>query len=179
MTHLSDETINEYLDENLAPGLRAEVEAHLTICPPCSARLDELYALFASLDSLPNLPLEVDFAPVILARLEQSTRLPGPIRWLTAIQAISAVFAASLAWPLAKTMLPAWNLPDLSDIFPQWATSLLQIFSQVRLPNVTPHLSILHLVLPTNTLTMTMLGAALLWLATNGLLLIPGSRRSL
>lgn len=178
MTHLSDELLNETLDETLAPEARAAAEAHLAACPDCSARLAELRALFADLDSLPDLPLEVNLAPAILARLEQTTSLPRPIRWLTALQAIGAVLAASLVWPLAKTMLPAWNLPPLQNIFSKSATSLLQAITDFRLPPLVFDLPSLNLDLPAATLTVTLLGAALLWLVANGLLLIPRSRRT-
>ncbi len=178
MTHLSDELLNETLDETLAPEARAAAEAHLAACPDCSARLAELRALFADLDSLAELSLEVDFAPVILARLEQTTSLPRLIRWLTALQAIGAVLAASLVWPLAQTMLPAWNLPSLQNIFADLTTSLLQTMADFRFPHLVFDLPSLNLDLPAATLTVTLLGAALLWLVANGLLLIPRSRRT-
>lgn len=176
MTHLSDGLLNEILDETLAPEARAAAEAHLAACPDCSTRLVELRALFAALDSLAELPLEVDFSPVIVARLGQTTSLPRPIRWLTALQAIGAVLAAGLVWPLAKTMLPAWNLPSLQNIFSDLTTFLVQ--TDFRFPHLVFDLPSLNLDLPATTLTVTLLGAALFWLAANGLLLIPRSRRT-
>lgn len=178
MTHISDETLNETLDQTLAPGLRAEAESHLATCPDCSARLAELRAVFADLDSLPDLPFEVDFAPAILARLEQNALLPRPIRWLTVVQAIGTVLAASLAWPLAETMLPAWKLPPLQNISSELATSLLQTITNIRFPKLVFDLPSLSLDLPITTLTVTILGVALLWFVANGLLLIPRSRRT-
>jgi anti-sigma factor RsiW len=178
MTHLSDDLLNEYLDEALARESRTAAESHLAACPDCSARLAELRALFADLGSLPDLPLEVDFAPLILARLEQNAPLPRPVRWLTVVQAIGAVLAAVLAWPLAETMLPAWNLPPLQNISSALANSLLQTVSDFRFPKLVFDLPSLNLDLPTTTLTVTILGVALLWLVANGLLLIPRSRRT-
>lgn len=178
MTHLSDDLLNEYLDEALASELRAEAEAHLAVCEPCSARLAELRVLFADLDSLPDLPLAVDFTPAIVARLEQNVPLPRPIRWLVVAQVFGALVALILTWPLVETMLPTWNLPPLQNIFSESATSLLQTITDFRFPKLAFDLPSLNLDLPTATLTVTILGVALLWLVANGLLLIPRSRRT-
>jgi anti-sigma factor RsiW len=32
--------ISDYLDDDVAPGMRAEIEAHLAVCRHCSAMLD-------------------------------------------------------------------------------------------------------------------------------------------
>ena len=56
--HLSDEILNEWLDEAVEPSARAAVEAHLAGCQDCAARLDTLRSLFVRLDTLPDLPPE-------------------------------------------------------------------------------------------------------------------------
>lgn len=178
MTHLPDELLNEILDEALAPDLRAEAEAHLTACPDCSGRLAELRTLFAEIDSLPDLPLAVDFAPAILARLEKSTPLPRPIRWLAIVQAFGGLLAVVLSWPLIEPLIPPLDFPALNSTFIELAASWLQTSLDFQFPVIAFELPSLGLDLPSTTLTLATLGVALLWLLANGLLLIPRSRRT-
>lgn len=178
MTHLSEETINEYLDQALAPRLQAETEAHLADCRDCAARLAELRSLFASIDTLADLPLEMDFAPAIIAHLKRNTALPRQIRWLTIVQTLGTLLAAFLAWPLAETRLPSLVLPSINETLTGLATSWLATIAGWRLPSVTFELPSLQPSLPTTTLAIASISVFLLWLAVNGLLLIPRSRRT-
>lgn len=178
MTHLPDELLNEILDQTLAPGLRIEAEAHLAACELCSARLAELRTLFAEIDSLPDLPLDVDFAPTILARLEQNAPLPRPIRWLAVAQAFGALLAVVFSWPLIEPLIPPLDFPALNSTFAELAASWLQTSLDFQFPVITFELPSLGLDLPSTTLTLATLGVALFWLLANGLLLIPRSRRT-
>ncbi len=56
--HLTDDQLNEYLDE--ATTERAQIEAHLSSCDECAARLSTLQNVFTELDSLPELELTRD-----------------------------------------------------------------------------------------------------------------------
>jgi len=58
--HLTDEQLNEYLDNEIVD--RADIESHLASCGECAARLTALQTLFAELDSLPELELTRDLA---------------------------------------------------------------------------------------------------------------------
>jgi hypothetical protein len=176
MTHLSDDLLNETLDLALAPEVRAKAEAHLAVCELCSARLAELRTLFAELDTLPDLPLEMDFAPSVIARLEQTAPLPRPIRWLAVAQAFGAVLAIILTWPLVEPLLLSIKFPSLNAIFDKLTDSWLQIVTAFRFPNIAFELPSLDL--PSTTLTIATLSVALLWLVANGLLLNPRSRRT-
>ncbi len=176
MQHLSEETLNEYLDQALSPNLHAETEAHLAACPDCTLRLANLRALFADLDALPDLPLEVNFTPAILTRLEQITPLPHPFRWLTIVQALSVLFAVVLSWPLAEAFIQGINLPLSSAIFVDQTTSWLQTFANWHIPPIVIELPSLNL--SSTTLILAILSVSLLWLSANGLLLIPRSRRN-
>ena len=53
--HLTDDQLNEYLDEVTTE--RTHIEAHLSSCDECAARLSTLQNLFTELDSLPELVL--------------------------------------------------------------------------------------------------------------------------
>lgn len=179
MQHLSDETLNEILDHALAPRQCAEAESHLAVCPECAARLDELRALFAELDSLPDLALNVDFAPAIIARLEQNAPIPRPVRWLTLAQALGAILAGVLAWPLVETILQPLKLPSFAEILAGATSSWLQATADLRLPELTFQTPTLGLDLTSTSPTVAIVIVSVLWLAANGLLLIPRSRRTL
>ena len=178
MQHLSDETLNEYLDRALAPDLHTETEAHLAACPDCAARLVNLRALFAELDALPDLPLEADIAPAILTRLEQNTPLPRPLRWLTIVQALGVLLAGVLFGPLAETFIQGIHLPLSSAFFAEQSASWLQTIANWRIPPIMIELPSLNLDLSSTALILTILSISLLWLSANGLLLIPRSRRN-
>jgi anti-sigma factor RsiW len=63
-----DEQLTELVDNRLDGAARAEVEAHLAVCPECRARLDRLRRLKASLAaSSPS-----DVPPELLARVERA-----------------------------------------------------------------------------------------------------------
>ncbi|PKN91960.1 MAG: hypothetical protein CVU44_16845 [Chloroflexi bacterium HGW-Chloroflexi-6] len=178
MQHLSDETLNEIIDHALAPKQRAGVETHLAACPECATRLDELRTLFAELDSLPDLAPDVDFAPAIVTRLGQSAPIPRPVRWLTLAQSIGAILAGILAWPLVETIIQPLKLPSLAEILAGATSSWLQASADLRLPELTFQSPTLGLDLTSTSLTIAIVSVSVLWLAANGLLLIPRSRRT-
>ena len=58
--HLTDDQLNEYLDNEAAD--RVQIEAHLSSCDECAVRLSTLQNLFAEMESLPELTLTRDLA---------------------------------------------------------------------------------------------------------------------
>jgi anti-sigma factor RsiW len=183
MTHLSDDTLNELLDEALAPQPRAAVERHLAGCADCAVRLADLRVLFAELAALPEEGLETDLTPLVVSRLKpRSSALPRPVRWLAVLQAAGLVLAGILGWQTAAARLQAFTLPPL----PAWsAEKMLDLLSSVFSPPADltgwlrlPGVPIPALDLPTATLAVCAAGLLLLWLLGNSLLFIPRSRRS-
>ena len=69
MNHLSDEILNEYLDDALPPDTRAEVESHLRDCADCELRLDRLADLFFELSALPEAGLTRDLSADVVRTL--------------------------------------------------------------------------------------------------------------
>jgi anti-sigma factor RsiW len=63
--------LSEYLDDELSPGEKARVEAHLAGCAACTTVLGELRAVTARAASLPSAPPATDLWPGIVARLER------------------------------------------------------------------------------------------------------------
>jgi len=129
MEHLSEETLNEMLDEALTAETLAAAQAHLEHCSDCRARLAELQALSVQLAALAPAPLQRDLAAAVLAQIKPP-RLALRWRLVLAVQggvvlgtalllfshtAILPRPGAWLEWALAG--LTALQFPDLADIF--------------------------------------------------------------
>ena len=97
--HLTNEQLNEYLDN--ASTERAFIETHLDSCGECVARLSNLQALFADLDSLPEATLSRDIAARFRPRPSLASQLP---RWLTLTASLQA--ASTLVCSLACRPMP-------------------------------------------------------------------------
>ena len=180
MTHLAEETLNEYLDAALSPSARAAAETHLAVCPLCASRLETLRGLFAELEDLPEVRLARDLLPAVLMALPRRARLPLPIRLVLLLQAPAALAILAWAWPALD------NRVSLSGMFIVWEVSFS---SAARLPGILalqwslwtqpltrltfPPLLSLHLDPPAFLLGLTLSSACLLWLVGNGLLLRP------
>ena len=167
--HLTDEQLNEYLDNESAE--RAQIELHLASCEECAARLTALQSLFAELDSLPEVELTLSLASRITLHATSSPQLP---RWLTltaTLQAALALIALIVAAPFVMNLLPAIQTPSFTEILiqiqTQWLT-LLTTITNFQLPNLP---SLPPLQIPTLTLSLALAFASLLWLVGNGLLL--------
>jgi hypothetical protein len=68
--------LSDYIDDELAPGERAALEAHLVSCPACTDTLDELRAVVARAGTLTARPPDMDLWPGIAPRLERSRVTP-------------------------------------------------------------------------------------------------------
>lgn len=167
--HLTEEELNEYLDNELQD--RAPIELHLSSCAECVARLATLQALFAEIESLPELELTRSIA----ARFAPSLGLPAQLpRWLTLtaiLQAALALVAIILAAPVVMDLFPVIQTPSLTDVFvqiqSQW-TAWLGILSNFQLPSV-PEIPVFEF--SSFILALILVGVSMLWLIGNGLLL--------
>lgn len=173
MNHLSEEQLNEYLDQESHE--QHAIEAHLSSCNECTARFNSLQALFTELDSLAELELSHDLAAAVTQQVGWSGVLP---KWLTltiALQAALALIASVIAVPFiiefTSDTLPVLQSPSIPEIFvqlqTQWITWLdkLSTFQMPFLPAI-PTLQFSSLVI-----LFTLAGVSILWLVGNGLLL--------
>ncbi len=167
--HLTDDQLNEYLDNEIAD--RAHIESHLASCGECAARLTSLQSLFAELDSLPEATLSTNLAARFSSQGQLTPQLP---RWLTltaTLQAAIALIALVVAAPFVMNLLPAIETPSFTEIFlrmqSQWIT-LFNTITHYQLPSLP---SLPPLQISTVTLSLTLAFASLLWLVGNGLLL--------
>jgi anti-sigma factor RsiW len=85
MTDQWNDRLSEYIDDELTPAERAELEAHLTSCPGCAGTLDELRAVVERAGSLTPRPPSADLWPGIEPRLGTARVTPFQprTRWTT------------------------------------------------------------------------------------------------
>ena len=167
MTHITEETINEYLDNALVPAVRADVDAHLAVCAACLAELESLRSLFDAIESLPDVALERDLTSAVVAKIvpiDAKVSVPRPLGWALAAQGLTAIIILASLWPLVN--LSALQLPTIPLTWP--ALPPLPDFSSIfSLPSFSLQLAPSALLL-----TLTIVSACLLWLVGNGLLLV-------
>lgn len=184
--HISDVQLNEYLDNEIAN--RAEIETHLDSCDECAARLSALQALFADLDSLPEVTLSRNISAASLwdaARFYPRPSLaPQLPRWLTltaTLQAAAALVALIVAIPFFSVMVPQIETPsfttwlfELQSLWTSWLDALSNLaLSRVegfQLPNYQfTNLPIYPVEL--STLFIALAIVSIFWIFGNGLLL--------
>ena len=175
MNHLTDETVNEYLDNELLD--RAEVEQHLSQCADCAARLATLQTLFTEIESLPELAIsrslreasQRDAAP--FTRRDAGFAFPRWLKLTAILQAAVAIASLMIAAPLITERVPTIQTPSLTDLLlqlqSQWA-AWPDMFSTFQIPPL-PQLPVLEI--SSLVLTLTLAGVSVLWLVGNGLLL--------
>ncbi len=192
MIHLDDSTINEYLDSALPASRRAEVDSHLAACPQCAARLNDLRALFASIESLPDLPLEPDLSSSVVAAIQpkratiaQPTLTPA-LRLAFAVQAILALIALAAAIPFAIQAIPTGAASQLTtafstelvdivtDLSTQWIATIESLRTFPNPLTTQPPLPALPMV----ELSLCLAAVTVLWLVGNSVLLRPTSARA-
>jgi hypothetical protein len=180
MSHLTDLTLNAYVDSDLDPAARREADAHLATCPECAARLAMLHSLVTEIESLPDLPLQRDLSRSVVAAL-QPKRVPvtkptlnPAARLVFALQALVALAALAIALPFAAQLIPAIDLSALANA-QSLISDLQSPIINLQLPTLDfTQLATLTSGLPTvgiTTLIISAIAITLLWFVGNGLLL--------
>lgn len=167
--HLTDDQLNEYLDNEIAD--RTHIESHLASCGECAARLTALQSLFAELDSLPEVELTRSIAARITLHATSSPQLPRGLTLTATLQAALALIALLVAAPFVMNLLPPLETPSFTEVLIQLQSQWFTIFNTItgyQLPSL-PTLPPLQI--PTLTLSLALTFASLLWLVGNGLLL--------
>lgn len=184
MNHLSEETLNLFLDQALAEPDLLEIRTHLAACPDCSARLAELTLVFNRLKTLPDPQFDLNLGPGILKRLRKPAHLPRTMGWLAAVQTLTALAALAFAWPLLsprlRLELPAGfslsgAIQPLVGLWFEWLAGLNTSLQSANPLKLFPAVS--ELGLPLAVLVTAAAVFALLALVANGFLLFPRSRR--
>lgn len=106
MTHLGEGTLQEWLDGELAPGPRAEADAHLAACRECAGELAELRSLNARASALMGM---VEAAPPMLAaqaRIARHRRGSGAMAQARRALPRAAVLVLAVAGAAAAAVVP-------------------------------------------------------------------------
>jgi anti-sigma factor RsiW len=167
--HLTDEQLNEYLDNE--SNERDVIESHLASCGDCTARLTALQALFAELDSLPELELTHSIAARFTT---QPNLIQQPPAWLTltaVLQTVVTLVVLAVSAPIVMSRMPPIETPSLNELLLRlqavWLT-MPDLLSSFQFPAL-PQLAMPEL--PSLMLASVLAAASLLWLVGNGLLL--------
>lgn len=178
--HLTEEELNEYLDNEIQD--RKRVELHLSVCEECAATLAALQTLFTEIESLPELALtrNISEAPLwgaaaFMGDRNLRTSLPRSLRLAATLQAALVLLAIFIAAPFVigfvSPYLANLPMPSFTDMFiqiqAQWM-SWLDMLSNFRLP-AAPQIPAIDL--SSLAITFTLVVVSMLWLVGNGLLL--------
>jgi hypothetical protein len=113
MEHLTDEQLNEYLDNSLEAPELTRMGAHLSNCPDCRGRLASLQAIFQALAALPEEMPGHELASSVLKALPNGSFSLG---WRLAfeVQAGLSLGFLLLFFPFMAAriavMVPGWNI---------------------------------------------------------------------
>ncbi len=102
MSHLTEEQLNLYLDDEISTAERAAVEVHLADCDACRAELASLQTLFAALDALQPETPNADLTPFVLREIASERRRAvrrRRISWLVPVlQGVGIVLLLVFGW---------------------------------------------------------------------------------
>ena len=76
--HLSDWTLEQLAEGELAPAEHREASLHVESCPRCSSVVDGYHALFSALSDLPRFAPSPGFSDAVISRT-RLTPEPGPV----------------------------------------------------------------------------------------------------
>jgi len=122
--------LSEYLDADLTPVERSELEAHLATCETCRRVLDDLRIVMAQAAVLPDREPDLDLWPAVRDAIAKGRVVPiragRPVRrfsfslpQLTAAAAALALVSAGAAWlAVAKLTVRADAPPDSAAVQP-------------------------------------------------------------
>lgn len=173
--HLTDEQLNEYLDNET--NERVQIEAHLSSCGECAARLSALQALFTELDSLPEVALTRSLAAPFLTTRSLPAPLPKFLTLTVILQAAFALTAIIIAIPFVANLMPAFEISSLMEGITQLQTQWINLLNQLStftLPTFTLQPSTFNLPPATfeiSSLLMALAGVSVLWILGNGVFL--------
>jgi hypothetical protein len=177
--HVTDTQLNEYLDNETTSERRAEIELHLSSCDECAARLAALQALFAEIESLPDLELTSNIA----VRVITTGDLPVPqlSRWLTltaTLQAALALIALIAAAPVVSRyltpVLQTYPIPSLNDLVFELPMNILmwiQAIQSFQFPTAPTGIFTLPKEFSTGIVSASVIGLFLIWIIGNWWLL--------
>jgi len=109
--------LSAYIDDELAPRVRARIDKHLAGCPECRQRARDLSCLIQSVRSVATVEPSDEFRSATMRRIRAGVKVPRaavPLRrrWAMAFAACSAVVLGVAGWVVLSTNRPQ---PDAID----------------------------------------------------------------
>ena len=182
--HLTDEQLNEYLDNETTE--RLQIESHLSSCGECAARLTALQTLFNEIESLPELELThsiaARFVSTSLNAGIPTPNLPAQLpRWLTltvilqaAVALTAIIFTAPYMSRFITPFFQASSIPLWNDVALELQTTFtvtMQLFYSISLPEIPSNILTLPAELTPEILSISVIGMLLAWALGNWWLL--------
>lgn len=126
MNHLTENQLNEYLDNMLDHDSRQQAETHLAGCAQCRAELSELETLFYTLGELPEIPITHDLTQDVLAHLPKNSQAPTlwrqPAFVMQSLLTIALIAFSIPAFTFFEERILLWesslSLPDITLTLP-------------------------------------------------------------
>ncbi len=183
-THLADDGLFEYLDQELSPESRQKIETTLAECAECQERLLEIRRLFGEIESLEAIDLERDLVSAVMVRVPGETgfrTLPNLSASLS-LQSLVAVLILAASLPALLQQASITELAGMVQVNNRLLLETLQgglaavmeIVTQLRVgleavlsETVALQTGPIELVL----ILPLLISTGLLWLVGNGILL--------
>lgn len=131
--HLTEHELHAYLDEELSPRARRQVEEHVKSCGPCTARLERIGAVFALLDHAAEAELERDLRPAVLTRLARERQAASRLSQLVTLEAL--IGSVTLA-VVAGLQLDAWSASTAAATARELAASIRDLEAELVLSSL-------------------------------------------
>lgn len=174
--HLTDLQLNEYLDNESTE--RTQIEAHLSSCDECTARLSALQTLFEEIESLPQLTLSRSLATSFTRTSSLPAKLPRAFALTLTLQAAVALIAIIFTVPIITryltSFLPTISIPSLNDVavvvqmfFVMW----MQSIQSFKLPTIPAAILTLPKEFSSTVLLVSLIGIFFIWVIGNWWLL--------
>jgi anti-sigma factor RsiW len=139
--HLSDETLQCWVDSLLEGEARAQAETHLASCEACQALVREYAELFGGLASLPVPPMPARFTAQVMERVvakEQAQAAQRRLALVTIATSLAAAAACLLGVgnPGWAHLVSSWSetMVSLSHAFSVLASVFGPLISVLRVP---------------------------------------------
>ena len=112
--HIPEAQLHAYLDSALDEGERIRIDAHISACQECHQELENIKALFAEIESMPEIQLEIDLAPIVTAAIKRPYQITT--RWKLAIsaQTIIALIVLGISWSMMNVEFLLPQIPTIS-----------------------------------------------------------------
>jgi anti-sigma factor RsiW len=179
IVHLDDDTLNEYMDNNLDPSSWKAVDTHLKECANCRRRAADIRLVFQALNSVQDIAISSDISANVMSQIQDEQPAGRIPLWLVALilfQVLIILIMAIVLWPsagdwliqagqsLPETLngLPVQNIlnqPD--DLFRTLISTLVEMSGSIESP----------LFLSAGQWALVITLALIIWLVGNSMLL--------